>query len=207
MIKTNADVKALTYCDLQYISLRGLREVLELYPEYANVFASDIHNNLTYNLRKGSQEEVRNALSWFDCVAPVFPGVSTPLSVRCVFKFCSVSVWLRVHCLLSGLVLFCEYHKPFFKYFWWISSFAVTWVFLCSWSSQSINFFLIWWSKHVLINLFYFLSSLSQFHGLYPESFPGGEARPQHRSLIFKLPRLSRDMLYFCLPNQDWYLV
>uniref|UniRef100_A0A3Q3B3A2 Voltage-gated delayed rectifier potassium channel KCNH4 n=1 Tax=Kryptolebias marmoratus TaxID=37003 RepID=A0A3Q3B3A2_KRYMA len=63
VIKTNADVKALTYCDLQYISLRGLREVLELYPEYANVFATDIHNNLTYNLRKGSQDEVRSARS------------------------------------------------------------------------------------------------------------------------------------------------
>ncbi|XP_076008320.1 voltage-gated delayed rectifier potassium channel KCNH4 isoform X2 [Genypterus blacodes] len=57
VIKTNADVKALTYCDLQYISVRGLKEVLELYPEYASVFTSDIHNNLTYNLREGSQEE------------------------------------------------------------------------------------------------------------------------------------------------------
>ncbi|XP_072229966.1 voltage-gated delayed rectifier potassium channel KCNH4 [Leuresthes tenuis] len=57
VIKTNADVKALTYCDLQYISVRGLREVLELYPEYGSVFASDIHNNLTYNLREGSQDE------------------------------------------------------------------------------------------------------------------------------------------------------
>ncbi|KAM3859998.1 voltage-gated delayed rectifier potassium channel KCNH4 [Diretmus argenteus] len=57
VIKTNADVKALTYCDLQYISVRGLREVLELYPEYASVFTSDIHNNLTYNLREGSQDE------------------------------------------------------------------------------------------------------------------------------------------------------
>ncbi|CAB1454094.1 unnamed protein product [Pleuronectes platessa] len=57
VIKTNADVKALTYCDLQYISVRGLKEVLELYPEYASVFASDIHNNLTYNLREGSQDE------------------------------------------------------------------------------------------------------------------------------------------------------
>ncbi|XP_054625268.1 potassium voltage-gated channel subfamily H member 4 isoform X2 [Dunckerocampus dactyliophorus] len=57
VIKTNADVKALTYCDLQYISVRGLREVLDLYPEYASVFASDIHNNLTYNLREGSQDE------------------------------------------------------------------------------------------------------------------------------------------------------
>ncbi|XP_063749403.1 potassium voltage-gated channel subfamily H member 4-like [Eleginops maclovinus] len=57
VIKTNADVKALTYCDLQYINVRGLREVLELYPEYGSVFASDIHNNLTYNLREGSQDE------------------------------------------------------------------------------------------------------------------------------------------------------
>ncbi|XP_029933627.1 potassium voltage-gated channel subfamily H member 4 [Myripristis murdjan] len=57
VIKTNADVKALTYCDLQYISVRGLREVLELYPEYASVFTSDIHHNLTYNLREGTQDE------------------------------------------------------------------------------------------------------------------------------------------------------
>ncbi|XP_041830864.1 potassium voltage-gated channel subfamily H member 4 isoform X2 [Melanotaenia boesemani] len=63
VIKTNADVKALTYCDLQYISVRGLREVLGLYPEYASVFASDIHNNLTYNLREGSQDEGLNRFS------------------------------------------------------------------------------------------------------------------------------------------------
>ncbi|XP_051273262.1 potassium voltage-gated channel subfamily H member 4-like [Dicentrarchus labrax] len=63
VIKTNADVKALTYCDLQYINVRGLREVLELYPEYASVFASDIHNNLTYNLREGSQDEGHSRFS------------------------------------------------------------------------------------------------------------------------------------------------
>ncbi|XP_027032628.2 potassium voltage-gated channel subfamily H member 4 [Tachysurus fulvidraco] len=57
VIKTNADVKALTYCDLQYISVKGLREVLELYPEYASVFTDDIHHNLTYNLREGSEAE------------------------------------------------------------------------------------------------------------------------------------------------------
>ncbi|XP_051926738.1 potassium voltage-gated channel subfamily H member 4-like [Hippocampus zosterae] len=57
VIKTNADVKALTYCDLQYVSVRGLREVLHLYPEYAGVFAADIHNNITYNLREGSQDQ------------------------------------------------------------------------------------------------------------------------------------------------------
>uniref|UniRef100_A0A8D0CYW5 Voltage-gated delayed rectifier potassium channel KCNH4 n=1 Tax=Sander lucioperca TaxID=283035 RepID=A0A8D0CYW5_SANLU len=57
VIKTNADVKALTYCDLQYISVRALREVLELYPEYSSRFSSDIHHNLTYNLREGSEAD------------------------------------------------------------------------------------------------------------------------------------------------------
>uniref|UniRef100_A0AAY4CX24 Voltage-gated delayed rectifier potassium channel KCNH4 n=1 Tax=Denticeps clupeoides TaxID=299321 RepID=A0AAY4CX24_9TELE len=55
VIKVNADVKALTYCDLQYISIRALREVLELYPEYGNRFTADIHQNLTYNLREVRQ--------------------------------------------------------------------------------------------------------------------------------------------------------
>ncbi|XP_052420617.1 potassium voltage-gated channel subfamily H member 8-like [Carassius gibelio] len=54
VIKTNANVKALTYCDLQYISLKGLREVLRLYPEYAQKFVSEIQHDLTYNLREGS---------------------------------------------------------------------------------------------------------------------------------------------------------
>uniref|UniRef100_A0A8C7FWM0 Voltage-gated delayed rectifier potassium channel KCNH4 n=1 Tax=Oncorhynchus kisutch TaxID=8019 RepID=A0A8C7FWM0_ONCKI len=57
VIKTNADVKALTYCDLQYISVRALREVLEFYPEYASLFTADILHNLTYNLREGSEAE------------------------------------------------------------------------------------------------------------------------------------------------------
>ncbi|KAL0992777.1 hypothetical protein UPYG_G00098250 [Umbra pygmaea] len=57
VIKTNADVKALTYCDLQHISVRALREVLGLYPEYGSRFGEDIHHNLTYNLREGSEAE------------------------------------------------------------------------------------------------------------------------------------------------------
>ncbi|XP_076738914.1 potassium voltage-gated channel subfamily H member 4a [Maylandia zebra] len=57
VIKTNADVKALTYCDLQYISVRALREVLGLYPEYCSRFSLDIHHNLTYNLREGSEAD------------------------------------------------------------------------------------------------------------------------------------------------------
>ncbi|KAK5874933.1 hypothetical protein CesoFtcFv8_027474 [Champsocephalus esox] len=59
VIKTNACVKALTYCDLQYISLKGLREVLCLYPDYAQKFISEIQHDLTYNLREGHNTEAR----------------------------------------------------------------------------------------------------------------------------------------------------
>uniref|UniRef100_A0A8C9VMW7 Voltage-gated delayed rectifier potassium channel KCNH8 n=1 Tax=Scleropages formosus TaxID=113540 RepID=A0A8C9VMW7_SCLFO len=55
VIKTNADVKALTYCDLQCINLKGLYEVLDLYPEYSHRFVQDIQQDLTYNLREGHE--------------------------------------------------------------------------------------------------------------------------------------------------------
>lgn len=58
VIKTNADVKALTYCDLQCIILKGLFEVLDLYPEYAHKFVDDIQHDLTYNLREGHESDV-----------------------------------------------------------------------------------------------------------------------------------------------------
>lgn len=62
VIKTNACVKALTYCDLQYISLKGLREVLCLYPDYAQKFVTEIQHDLTYNLREGNSTEVPSRL-------------------------------------------------------------------------------------------------------------------------------------------------
>ncbi|XP_060036856.1 potassium voltage-gated channel subfamily H member 8 isoform X2 [Erinaceus europaeus] len=63
VIKTNADVKALTYCDLQCIILKGLFEVLDLYPEYAHKFVDDIQHDLTYNLREGHESDVMSRLS------------------------------------------------------------------------------------------------------------------------------------------------
>nr|XP_033799999.1 potassium voltage-gated channel subfamily H member 8-like [Geotrypetes seraphini] len=60
VIKTNANVKALTYCDLQYISLKGMREVLELYPEYSQKFIAEIQHDLTYNLREGSEADLEH---------------------------------------------------------------------------------------------------------------------------------------------------
>uniref|UniRef100_A0A8C2BSZ9 Voltage-gated delayed rectifier potassium channel KCNH4 n=1 Tax=Cyprinus carpio TaxID=7962 RepID=A0A8C2BSZ9_CYPCA len=75
VIKTNANVKALTYCDLQYISLKGLREVLRLYPEYAQKFVSEIQHDLTYNLREGSGADVSDALvsiyTFSFCLSPI----------------------------------------------------------------------------------------------------------------------------------------
>ncbi|KAK7898145.1 hypothetical protein WMY93_018998 [Mugilogobius chulae] len=63
VIKTNADVKALTYCDLQCINLKGLYEVLDLYPEYSLSFVQDIQQDLTYNLREGLETQVKPRLS------------------------------------------------------------------------------------------------------------------------------------------------
>ncbi|XP_023142853.1 potassium voltage-gated channel subfamily H member 8 isoform X1 [Amphiprion ocellaris] len=63
VIKTNADVKALTYCDLQCINLKGLYEVLDLYPEYSHHFVQDIQQDLTYNLREGHETHVKARLS------------------------------------------------------------------------------------------------------------------------------------------------
>ncbi|XP_061885257.1 potassium voltage-gated channel subfamily H member 8 [Entelurus aequoreus] len=63
VIKTNADVKALTYCDLQCIHLKGLYEVLDLYPEYSHHFVQDIQQDLTYNLREGQETHVKARLS------------------------------------------------------------------------------------------------------------------------------------------------
>uniref|UniRef100_A0A3B3WSL1 Voltage-gated delayed rectifier potassium channel KCNH4 n=1 Tax=Poecilia mexicana TaxID=48701 RepID=A0A3B3WSL1_9TELE len=63
VIKTNADVKALTYCDLQCINLKGLYEVLDLYPEYSHHFVQDIQQDLTYNLREGHETHVSHCLS------------------------------------------------------------------------------------------------------------------------------------------------
>ncbi|XP_069068171.1 potassium voltage-gated channel subfamily H member 8 [Pleurodeles waltl] len=63
VIKTNADVKALTYCDLQCIILKGLYEVLDFYPEYAHKFVDDIQQDLTYNLREGHESDRMTKLS------------------------------------------------------------------------------------------------------------------------------------------------
>ncbi|XP_039613435.1 potassium voltage-gated channel subfamily H member 7-like isoform X2 [Polypterus senegalus] len=47
--KSNADVRALTYCDLHKIQREDLLEVLDMYPEFADYFLTNLE--LTFNLR------------------------------------------------------------------------------------------------------------------------------------------------------------
>ena len=56
IIKSNSDVRALTYCDLKSIHIPGLIEVLRLYPEFQHDFANDIQHDLTYNVRDGLED-------------------------------------------------------------------------------------------------------------------------------------------------------
>uniref|UniRef100_A0A6J0SRE1 Voltage-gated inwardly rectifying potassium channel KCNH3 n=1 Tax=Pogona vitticeps TaxID=103695 RepID=A0A6J0SRE1_9SAUR len=54
VIQANADVRGLTYCDLQCLSLPGLLASLELYPEFASKFRRELPCELSYNLGGGS---------------------------------------------------------------------------------------------------------------------------------------------------------
>ncbi|XP_037349444.1 potassium voltage-gated channel subfamily H member 4 [Talpa occidentalis] len=54
VLKTSADVKALTYCGLQQLNSRGLAEVLRLYPEYGAAFRAGLSRDLTFNLHQGA---------------------------------------------------------------------------------------------------------------------------------------------------------
>uniref|UniRef100_A0A8D0GUS0 Voltage-gated delayed rectifier potassium channel KCNH8 n=1 Tax=Sphenodon punctatus TaxID=8508 RepID=A0A8D0GUS0_SPHPU len=82
VIKTNADVKALTYCDLQCIILKGLFEVLDLYPEYAHKFVEDIQHDLTYNLREGHESDVITRLSNKSTVSQTEPKGNGSINKR-----------------------------------------------------------------------------------------------------------------------------
>ena len=57
----NFDVRSLTYSEIQCINIKGLTDVLALYPDFAEKFAKDIKNDLTYNLRRSAEDsdEVR----------------------------------------------------------------------------------------------------------------------------------------------------
>ncbi|XP_038645605.1 potassium voltage-gated channel subfamily H member 7-like isoform X1 [Scyliorhinus canicula] len=55
--KSNADVRALTYCDLHKIQREDLLEVLDMYPEFSDYFLTNLE--LTFNLRdEGSKADM-----------------------------------------------------------------------------------------------------------------------------------------------------
>lgn len=55
--KSNADVRALTYCDLHKILRDDLLEVLDMYPDFSNLFWNNLE--ITLNLRDVSASRGR----------------------------------------------------------------------------------------------------------------------------------------------------
>ena len=64
VVKSSADVRALTYCDLECIHIPGLVDVLKLHQDFQDQFATDIQHDLTYNLREGFEADVSILFSW-----------------------------------------------------------------------------------------------------------------------------------------------
>ncbi len=83
--KSNADVRALTYCDLHKIHRDDVLEVLDMYPEFSDHFWSNLE--ITFNLRDVSHahcEELLLCLSllylaeqWFGWLANVLDFSNT----------------------------------------------------------------------------------------------------------------------------------
>ncbi len=64
--KSNADVRALSYCDLHTIQREELLEVLDMYPEFADYFLTNLE--LTFNLREDNSK-VLPTNSWnYTCI-------------------------------------------------------------------------------------------------------------------------------------------
>lgn len=55
--KSNADVRALTYCDLHKIFREDVLEVLDMYPEFADHFWNNLE--ITFNLRDVSSQPLQ----------------------------------------------------------------------------------------------------------------------------------------------------
>ena len=57
VVKSSADVRALTYCFLECIQVPDLLQVLKLHTDFRDQFANDIQHDLTYNLREGFEQD------------------------------------------------------------------------------------------------------------------------------------------------------
>lgn len=66
--KANADVRALSYCDLSTIQREDLMEVLDMYPEFADYFFNNLE--LTFNLRDDPAQPSGSRVSESDFEAP-----------------------------------------------------------------------------------------------------------------------------------------
>ncbi|CAL8368829.1 unnamed protein product [Arctogadus glacialis] len=66
--KSNADVRALSYCDLHTIQREELLEVLDMYPEFNHLFFSNLE--LTFNLRDENTTATNSQDNDSDRVAP-----------------------------------------------------------------------------------------------------------------------------------------
>eukprot|EP00058_Branchiostoma_floridae_P002188 XP_002587676.1 hypothetical protein BRAFLDRAFT_126737 [Branchiostoma floridae] len=73
--KSNGDVKALTYCDLQFIQLPKLKDVFKLYPEFFQKLTRDVRHDLTFNLRDGCDTGEEHDQDAADHV-PKLPSIS-----------------------------------------------------------------------------------------------------------------------------------
>lgn len=58
--KSNADVRALTYCDLHKIHREDVLEVLDMYPEFSDFFWSNLE--ITFNLRDVSHTHISSQI-------------------------------------------------------------------------------------------------------------------------------------------------
>ena len=62
VVKSSADVRALTYCFLECIHVPHLLQVLRLHTEFRDQFSNDIQHDLTYNLRQGFEQDDEEVL-------------------------------------------------------------------------------------------------------------------------------------------------
>jgi len=94
--KSTSDVRSLTYCDLQCLSLSGLKQTLRTYPELADQCATDLLHDLTYNLREGFTDP--------DDDTTVIPAVTLQLSDSSTPTI-NVNIKLSLACLSVAIKL------------------------------------------------------------------------------------------------------
>ena len=80
--KSNADVRALSYCDLHTIQREEILEVLDMYPEFSDHFLNNLE--LTFNLRDEYAKVSRTIRLQTTCVCVCVWGSSLCGGGMCV---------------------------------------------------------------------------------------------------------------------------